>query len=91
MCVRLNVGRIVFEIIKIFCYRCKLSTAFFATFQNLCQCEFVLQTRLSGLWQGKDATAVVLAINVPFFAKLNGAQIAVAFFEVGCEIRDIVF
>lgn len=52
---------------------------------------FVLRLFLSGLWQGKDATAVVLAINVPFFAKLNGAQIAVAFFEVGCKIRDTVF
>lgn len=52
---------------------------------------FVFRLPLSGLWQGKDATAVVLAINVPFFAKLNGAQITVALFEVGCEIFDIVF
>ena len=32
------------------------------------------------------ATAVVLTINIPFFAKLDGAQIAVAFFEVGAKI-----
>ncbi len=35
MCVRLNVVRIVFEIIKIFCYCCKLSTALFCDFSKL--------------------------------------------------------
>ena len=28
----------------------------------------------------------MLTINIPFFAKLDGAQIAVAFFEVGAKI-----